>query len=122
MKVCLASCCCNRRNYSRYFKPDNRRHVFRYPWSLVRERKSRGTLLHQSERCVRNGDKPTGKNRQRKLLGLDYAGNRLEPSGGGRITNTISSDLRRINWRNGSFWVRESNCTPRNAPRVRLPP
>lgn len=35
-------------------------------------------------------------------------------SGGGRITGTISSDLRRINWSNGSFWVRESNFTPRN--------
>lgn len=35
-------------------------------------------------------------------------------SGGGHITGTISSDLRRINWNNGGFWVRESeNFTPR---------
>lgn len=33
--------------------------------------------------------------------------------GGGHITGTISSDLRRINWSNGSFWTRESaNFTP----------
>jgi hypothetical protein len=66
-----------------------------------------------------SGASVTLKNQQGRTAGGSFSGSSaLETdwgaSGGGHITGTISSDLRRINWSNGSFWVREyENFTPR---------
>lgn len=75
-----------------------------------------------ASRCSisQSGASVTLKNQQGRTASGSFSGSStLETDwgafGGGRITGTISSDLRRINWSNGSFWVRESgNFTPRS--------
>jgi hypothetical protein len=59
-----------------------------------------------------SGTSVTLRNQEGRSASGSLSGNTLDTDwgafGGGHITGTISSDLRRIKWSNGSVWLRES--------------
>lgn len=63
-----------------------------------------------------NGASITLRNQDGRSASGTVSGSTLSTdwgSAGGRISGTISADLRRIHWSNGTFWVRESgNFSP----------